>query len=230
MWCVPNLWNLLYLHMSFFPLLYQHLMHSAPWSDSISATNAPGTTSTFLCFQLPTQVLQAFQSANPYPASLNDMVSHGDHVGLPKTFTKLKITMKVKWMLSKSGARANGPYRTVTLYMLESHGPPGKKPNMENLYSLHCAPVPPKPTCDAWPLPFKFPPLPAMLVRKMIALTIVTFGKITHVWLCMKKCIRYYRYVSWMLLPAYTVFVCVCVRGCRHFVDPCSWAIDDRSI
>ena len=86
---------LAYVMSLFFPLLYQHLMHSAPWSDSISATNAPGTTSTFLCFQLPTQVLQAFQSANPYPASLNDMVSHGDHVGLPKTFTK-KITMKVK--------------------------------------------------------------------------------------------------------------------------------------
>ena len=29
-------------------------MHSAPWSDSISATNAPGAISTFLCFQLPT--------------------------------------------------------------------------------------------------------------------------------------------------------------------------------
>ena len=65
--CVPNHWNLLYLPMSFFPLLYQHLMHSAPWLDSISASNAPGHTSTFLCFQLPTQVLQAFQSANPYP-------------------------------------------------------------------------------------------------------------------------------------------------------------------
>ena len=33
--------------------------------------------------------------------------------------------------VSKSGARANGPYRAVSLYMLESHGPPGKKPNME---------------------------------------------------------------------------------------------------
>ena len=58
MWCVPNRWNLLYLPVFFFPLLYQHLVHS----DSISATNAPGHTSTFLCFQLPAQVLQAFQT------------------------------------------------------------------------------------------------------------------------------------------------------------------------
>ena len=53
----------------------------------------------------------------------------------------------VKWMLSKSGARANGPYRTVTLYILESHGPPEETHGKTCIF-LHCAPVPP------WPLPF----------------------------------------------------------------------------
>ena len=119
--------------MSFFPLLYQHL-RSAPWLDSISATNAPGTTSTFLCFQLPTGVLQAFQSANPYPASLIDMVSHGDHVGLPKTFTKLKITMKVKLMLNNFDFVASLGHEPMdhTMQCLctcwkAMAGPPGKK-------------------------------------------------------------------------------------------------------
>ena len=109
----------------------------------------------------------------------------------------------VKWMLnnfdfvSKSGARANGPYRTVTLYILESHGPrkkPMEKPVLPALCNMRCTSP-----CVASAIQISS--------RKMIALTMVTFGKITHVWLW-KKCIRYY--VSWMLLPAYTVFVCVC--------------------
>ena len=56
MWCLPNRWNLLYLPV-----------HSAPWSDSISATNAPGHTSTA---QIPIQPLWTWSI----------MVSHGDHV------------------------------------------------------------------------------------------------------------------------------------------------------
>ena len=131
MWCVPNRWSLLYLHVSFFPLLYQHLMHSIPWSDSISATNAPGHTSTFLCFQLPTKVLQALQSANPDPASLNNMFSHGT------TFEKCQCVRlrSETFACPKHNWDLNGWWNhRISCWPAPRNGPPGKSFSMKCLW------------------------------------------------------------------------------------------------
>ena len=89
--------------MFFFPLLYQHLMHS----DSISATNAPGHISTFLCFQLPAQVLQAFQTfacpSTPIETSMDGI--EGDQrraMGPPgKVFHEMLVSLRKKRLLAR---------------------------------------------------------------------------------------------------------------------------------
>ena len=118
--------------------------------------------------------------------------------------------------VSKSGAQANGPYRTVTLYMLESHGPRKKPIGKTCNFSALCTNM-------------RWEHRGLCHSRKMIALTMVTFGKITHV-----PCLtleEMYQILCQLNAPSslHRVCVCVCLRGCRHLVDPCSWAIDDRS-
>ena len=69
------------LPVSFFPLLYQHLMHSAPWSDSISATNAQ--------VQLPLSMLPTSNASSPSVSEHKSLSSlFGSHTGT--TFEKYR--------------------------------------------------------------------------------------------------------------------------------------------